>query len=207
MPKLLFICNPNNPTANSLEKADILNIIENFNGIVVIDEAYIDFSKESSFIQYINEFSNLVVLQTFSKAWGLAGIRLGMAFSSPEIISLFNKVKPPYNVNQLTQAVALRALQNPKRTERNIRAILKQRDFLIKNLEKMPFVQKIFPTDANFVLVRVAEANQLYQFLVEKGIIVRNRNSVTLCEGCLRITVGTAAENKQLLIALNKFNE
>ncbi len=207
LPKLLFICNPNNPTANSLEKADILNIIENFNGIVVIDEAYIDFSKESSFIQYINEFSNLVVLQTFSKAWGLAGIRLGMAFSSPEIISLFNKVKPPYNVNQLTQAVALRALQNPKRTERNIQAILKQRDFLIKNLEKMPFVQKIFPTDANFVLVRVAEANQLYQFLVEKGIIVRNRNSVTLCEGCLRITVGTAAENKQLLIALNKFNE
>lgn len=205
LPKLLFICNPNNPTANSLEKAAILEIIKNYNGIVVIDEAYIDFSKQSSFIPHINDFKNLVVMQTFSKAWGLAGIRLGMAFSSPEIISLFNKVKPPYNVNQLTQAVALRALQNPMRTTRNIKAILKQRDLLIKNLEKMPFVQKIFPTDANFVLVKVENANDLYRFLVEKGIIVRNRNKVTLCEGCLRITIGTATDNQQLITSLKLF--
>jgi histidinol-phosphate aminotransferase len=205
LPKLLFICSPNNPTANSLKKDAILEIIKNLNGIVVIDEAYIDFSKESSFISYINDFQNLVVMQTFSKAWGLAGIRLGMAFSSPEIVTLLNKVKPPYNINQLTQGVALRALQNPMRTERNIKAILKQRSFLIKNLAKLPFVQKIFSTDANFVLVKVQNANDLYHFLVEKGIIVRNRNSVTLCEGCLRITVGTAAENKQLLTGLKNF--
>lgn len=205
LPKLLFICNPNNPTANSLEKSAILEIIKKFNGIVVIDEAYIDFSKQSSFIPYINDYKNLVVMQTFSKAWGLAGIRLGMAFSSPEIISLFNKVKPPYNVNQLTQAVALRALQNPMRTTRNIKAILKQRDFLLKNLEKMPFVEQIFPTDANFVLVKVQNANVLYHFLVEKGIIVRNRNKVTLCEGCLRITIGTAADNQQLITGLKLF--
>jgi histidinol-phosphate aminotransferase len=204
-PKLLFICNPNNPTANSLDKEAIFEILKIFNGIIVIDEAYIDFSKQSSFVNHLNEFPNLVVLQTFSKAWGLAGIRLGMAFASPEIIALFNKVKPPYNINQLTQNVAFRALQNPMRIQRTVKAILRQRDLLIKNLEKLAFVQKIFPTDANFVLISVSKANEMYQYLVEKGIIVRNRNNVILCEGCLRITIGTAAENKKLLEALKQF--
>ncbi len=205
--KLLFVCSPNNPTGNSFNLKAIEELVEGFEGIVVVDEAYIDFAGQASCVNLLKEYKNLVVTQTFSKAWGLAGIRLGMAFAAKEIIDVLNKVKPPYNVNQLTQNAALEALQNVERYEWERANILQQRNFLKEELMGFDFVKKVFPSDANFLLVRVKEAQELYDYLTSKGIIVRNRSKVVLCEGCLRFTVGTEEENLELLEALRIYTE
>lgn len=197
--KLLFICSPNNPTANSFHTDDVELLIQKFPGIVVIDEAYINYSAQSSFIRLLPEYANLVVLQTFSKAWGLASLRLGMAFASELIIDYMNKVKPPYNINASTQQLAMQALDNISWVNEHIRETVKQRKFLAQALEALPMVQRIYPSDANFVLVKVNNAEHAYNFLVSRGIIVRDRSRVELCEGCLRITVGTTTENQQLI--------
>ncbi|MDX2069048.1 MAG: histidinol-phosphate transaminase [Haliscomenobacter sp.] len=203
--KILFICSPNNPTGNDVELERIRSLCAQFKGVVVVDEAYIDFSNQASCTSLLPEFPNLIVLQTFSKAWGMAGIRLGMAFASPEIIQLFNKVKPPYNINQLTQQIALEALETSQDDYRQILStLLSERERLVRGLGELKFVEKIFPSDANFILVKMDDPNGTYQFLVEEGIIVRNRNSVHLCAGSLRITVGRPEENDALLTALNK---
>lgn len=203
--KILFICSPNNPTGNDVELARIRSLCAQFKGIVVVDEAYIDFSQQASCTALLSEFPNLIVLQTFSKAWGMAGIRLGMAFASTEIIQLFNKVKPPYNINQLTQQIALEALETSQDDyQQLLSTLLSERERLIKGLGELNFVEKIFPSDANFILVKMDDPNGTYQYLVEEGIIVRNRNSVHLCAGSLRITVGRPEENDALLTALNK---
>ena len=199
--KILFICSPNNPSGNSIERDRILELINNFKGIVVVDEAYIDFSSQPSCLEWIGEMPNLVVMQTFSKAWGMAGIRLGMAFASTEIIDLMNKVKPPYNVNLLTQNAALKGLKNKAKMKKAMVEILAQREILSRKLLDFTFVQKIYPSDANFLLVKVKQPDEFYHYLTSKGIVVRSRNNVTLCEGCLRITVGTPDENAVLLAA------
>lgn len=200
--KLLFLCTPNNPTGNSFKIDTIHELCQKFQGIVVIDEAYIDFSAQASFISMLDQYPNLVVMQTFSKAWGLAGIRLGMAFASEEIIGLLNKVKPPYNVNQLTQKAALQALSNPAKQVEMVAILLKERIRLEETLKALPFVQKVFPSDANFILIRVADALGLYNDLVREKIIVRNRSNVHLCEGGIRISVGRPEENDQLIQVL-----
>jgi histidinol-phosphate aminotransferase len=202
--KVIFLCSPNNPTGNSLKRAEIEKIVTGFNGIVVIDEAYIDFSKEPSWLASLDQYPNIIVLQTFSKAWGMAALRCGMAFASEEIIAFFNKVKYPYNVNLLTQEAVYKQVENAEQKNEWVKALLLERKKLIEALENLSVVKNIYPTDANFVLVQVTDANGIYKQLVEKGIIVRNRNTVTLCEGCLRITVGTPSENKQLLTALQQ---
>ncbi len=203
--KIVFLCSPNNPTGNLLNRAEMLKIVNGFEGIVVIDEAYVDFSSEASWLADLDKFQNIIVLQTFSKAWGLASVRCGMAFASKEIISYFNKVKYPYNINILTQNFVSENLDLEARKNEWVEMLLAQRSLLSKELELLPFVEKIFPTDANFLLVKVPDANAVYNYLVDLGIIVRNRNTVSLCLGCLRITVGTAEENKTLLDALKKF--
>jgi histidinol-phosphate aminotransferase len=203
--KLIFICSPNNPTGNSIHREDIETILANFNGLVVVDEAYINFSRQKSFIQELTEYPNLVVLQTLSKAWGLAGLRVGMAFASEEIIEVFNKVKPPYNINEASQKLALEALNNVEQVNNWIKTTLAERDRLVLELKDMEFVLDIYPSDANFILVKTTDANNIYNFLVDQGIIVRNRSSVILCEGCLRITVGTPLENTSLLTHLKSF--
>ena len=200
--KVVFLCSPNNPTGNLLNTTDIEKILKGFDGIVVIDEAYIDFSDKASWISKLNKYPQMVILQTFSKAWGLAAARCGMAFASEEIISFFNKVKYPYNINILTQKLILEKLENIDIKENWVKEILSQRTLMIEELEQLSIVTHIYPTDANFVLVKVDDANLRYKQLVDKGIIVRNRNSVTLCENCLRITIGTAQDNKELLNAL-----
>ena len=202
--KILFLCSPNNPTGNSFKPALILELLAKFQGILVIDEAYIDFSEQPSCTQWLSDFPNLVVMQTFSKAWGLAAIRLGMAFGSAEIIGLMNKVKPPYNVNELTQRTALKALKNAEKTAVAIAEILSEREKLADILRGLDFVKKVHPSDANFLLVEVLQPNDLYNWLAMNGVVVRNRNNVVLCEGCLRITVGTAAENKTLVKAMKE---
>jgi histidinol-phosphate aminotransferase len=203
--KILFLCSPNNPTGNVIKWETIQTLAEQFSGIVAIDEAYIDFANQTSCLSILDKYPNLVVMQTFSKAWGLAGIRLGMAFASRAIIDLMNKVKPPYNVNQLTQKAAIQALTQVEKTNKKIQAILKQRAILENDFKKHPSVEKIYPSDANFLLVKTKNANDLYHFLVKNGIIVRNRSNILLCEGCLRITIGTAIENKALLKAWKLF--
>ena len=200
--KVVFLCSPNNPTANLLNTTEIEKILKGFDGIVVIDEAYIDFSDKASWLTKLNKYPQMVILQTFSKAWGLAAARCGMAFASEEIISFFNKVKYPYNINILTQKLILEKLENIDIKENWVKEILSQRTLMIEELEQLSIVTHIYPTDANFVLVKVDDANLRYKQLVDKGIIVRNRNSVTLCENCLRITIGTAQDNKELLNAL-----
>ncbi|MDR1500870.1 MAG: aminotransferase class I/II-fold pyridoxal phosphate-dependent enzyme, partial [Prevotella sp.] len=177
-------------------------VLNSFSGIVIVDEAYIDFASEKTWLNDLQKYPNLIVLQTFSKAWGLAAVRLGMAFASPEIIKLFNKVKYPYNVNILTQNFVKGELDKLELRKEWIQILLKGRDFLNEELIKLPFVEKIYPTDSNFILVRVTDANGLYKHLADKGVIVRNRNSVSLCAGCLRITVGTDEENKILIETL-----
>jgi histidinol-phosphate aminotransferase len=204
--KVVFLCSPNNPTGNDLDVKEMEYILDHFDGIVVIDEAYIDFSSRKSFLLQLDARPNLIVFQTFSKAWGLAAVRLGMAFASPEIIALFNKVKYPYNINLLTQFFVGEEIKNVKRKDELVDMILVQRTKLIKQLKTLPMVRKIYPTEANFVLVQVDDANTTYNYLVEKGMIVRNRNNISLCLGCLRITVGTARENTALIDALNKMN-
>lgn len=203
--KLLFICTPNNPTANNIDESAIIQLLENFPGIVVIDEAYIDFSTQKSSLSLLDQFPNLVIMQTFSKAWGLAGIRLGMGFASTAIIQLFNKVKPPYNINSLTQSAAQQALDNLDQKDQMLRDILEQRTLLQEALSKFDFVEHIYPSDTNFLLVRVTAPKAIYQFLLTQKIIVRDRSNTLLCEGCLRFTVGTAEENQQLISALQKF--
>lgn len=202
--KLIFLCSPNNPTGNNLSRKEIHKVLANFHGLVVVDEAYIDFSSAPSYIGELSKYPNLVVLQTFSKAWGAAAIRLGMAFASPEVIGLLNKIKYPYNINQLTQEFALRLLLNENKMKEQLVLLLEGRTLLERRLRELPCVKTIYPSDANFILVRVTDATGIYNRLVEKGIIVRNRTNVALCEGCLRITVGTEEENNQLLNELEK---
>ncbi|GAA4796747.1 histidinol-phosphate transaminase [Olivibacter ginsenosidimutans] len=203
--KLIFICSPNNPTGNSIHRKDIETVIAHFNGLVVIDEAYINFAKQKSFIQELTEYNNLVVLQTLSKAWGLAALRIGMAFSSAEIIQVFNKIKPPYNINEASQQLALEALEKVDQVNAWIKETVAERDQLADKLLALSFVQLVYPSDANFILVRVTEPKVIYQYLVDRGIIVRDRSSVIRCEGCLRITIGTPEENRQLLEALTDY--
>jgi histidinol-phosphate aminotransferase len=205
--KLIFICSPNNPTGNSINRADIETILANFNGVVVVDEAYINYSRQKSFIQELQEYANLVVLQTLSKAWGLAALRVGMAFASEEIIEVFNRVKPPYNINEASQQLALEALQNVEQVNEWIKKILKERDALVLELKNFDFVIDIYPSDASFILVKTVDADGIYKYLTQKGIIVRNRNKVELCEGCLRITVGTTEENQALINSLKKLKD
>ncbi len=202
--KLLFLCSPNNPTANSLDSNKVKELIKGFRGIVVIDEAYIDFSKSESWIGRLEEFPNLIVIQTLSKAYGLAAIRLGICYASPYIISVLNKIKPPYNINQLTQSVALKALKERSVVLESIDAIIKERQLLLNQLKTIELVKYIYPTDANFILIKVDDANARYQQLIDKGIVVRNRTSQLGCENCLRITVGTKKENETLVNTLKQ---
>lgn len=205
--KVIFLCSPNNPTGNLLNRTEMLKVIHNFHGVVVIDEAYIDFSSEKSWLADLDSYPNVIVFQTFSKAWGLASLRCGMAFASEEIISYFNKVKYPYNVNILTQNFVKEQLEEEARKNDWVKMILEQRIYLVEALKRLPLVEKVYPTDANFLLVKVPDANAVYNYLVDKGIIVRNRNSISLCLGCLRITVGTKDENKILLDELLKYKK
>jgi len=200
--KLIFICSPNNPTGNSIVRTDIETVLANFKGLVVIDEAYINFAKQHTFIQELTEYPHLVILQTFSKAWGLAGLRLGMAFASRTVIDIMNKVKAPYNISQSTQDLALAALQNVGQVNEWIKITVAERELLSKDLLELPQVKKVYPSDANFVLAEVEDAAGTYDALVNQGIIIRDRSKVTLCDGCLRITVGTPQENTILLSAL-----
>ncbi|UZH55025.1 histidinol-phosphate transaminase [Salinimicrobium tongyeongense] len=202
--KIIFLCSPNNPTGNSFSEASVEKILKNFNGLVVIDEAYIDFSAEESWLQRLEGFPNLVITQTLSKAYGLAGIRLGICYASEEIINLLNKIKPPYNVNELTQQRALDRLSKPEEVNREVQLILQERELLQDNLSKMAFVKEIFPSDANFLLVRVEDATAKYRQLLEAGVVVRNRSSQQLCENTLRFTVGTPEENQELLKKLRQ---
>jgi len=204
--RLIFLCSPNNPTGNSLNREDIETILANFDGLVVIDEAYINFSRQKSFIQELTEYGNLVVLQTLSKAWGLAGLRLGMAFASEEIIEVLNKIKPPYNINQATQELALQALDRVEVVNAWIRETVAERDQLAVNLQKLDIVLHVYPSDANFLLVKTVAPRPLYEYLVGEGIIVRDRSRVELCEGCLRITIGTPDENRILLTAMERYH-
>ena len=203
--KIIWLCSPNNPTGNSLNADEILKVLQWFRGIVVVDEAYIDFSTKQSFTSFIAQYPNLVVLQTLSKAWGNAAIRLGMAFASVEVIEVLNKIKYPYNINILTQEHAKKVLTSATQTTKWIETIIAERKQLIKKLKELDLVKHIYPTDANFVLVKVDNAVITYNWLVNKGIIIRNRNNVSLCENCLRITVGTPAETDELIAALKEF--
>jgi len=200
--KLLWLCTPNNPSGNDFPQASMERLIRDFPGIVVIDEAYVDFAGRDSYISWLERFPNLVVMQTFSKAWGLAGIRLGMAFASAEIIRLLNAVKPPYNVNRLTQQAALDALRQKAQQQQEVRTILGQRALVQQYLASLEFVQRIYPSSANFILAKVDDPRATYQYLMERGIIVRDRSRQPGCEGCLRFTVGTPEENEKLFKAL-----
>ena len=203
--KVIFICSPNNPTANSFKESDIIKILLNFNGIVVLDEAYIDFASHKGFLRYLNDYPNLVILQTFSKAWGMAGIRLGIGFGNAELINILNKIKYPYNVSMLTQKTALEMLERKSEMEMWVRSILDQRNFLEENLRQLSFVQKVYPSDANFLLVRVNDPVSVYSYLGSSKMIIRNRSKMPLCEDCIRITVGTAIENKILIDNMLKY--
>ncbi len=202
--KAMFICSPNNPTGNSLCRKEIESLLKKFDGLVVVDEAYIDFSSSESLLKDLEQYPNLIVLQTFSKAWGCAAIRLGMAFASPEIIAIFNKIKYPYNVNRLTQEEAMKVLQQPEQIKEWVNTLLEERTRVMDEFVKLPCCVRVFPTDANFFLAKVYEATQIYNYLVSEGIIVRNRTNVALCNDCLRITIGTKEENDALLNALRK---
>jgi histidinol-phosphate aminotransferase len=203
--KLIFLCNPNNPTANLLDKKQIKYVVDNFEGIVILDEAYIDFTDMESSIQWLNEYPNLIVLQTFSKAWGMAGMRLGMAFSNPEIIQLFNKVKAPYNLSVLTQNKALELIKNNKeKVKSNLQVLVQERAKLIEALNKFLMVEHIYPTSTNFILVRFTNHSRVFKTLVEAGLIVRDRSKALNCGNCLRITVGTPNENELLIDVLSK---
>ena len=202
--KAMFICSPNNPTGNSLCRKEIESLLKKFDGLVVVDEAYIDFSSSESLLKDLEQYPNLIVLQTFSKAWGCAAIRLGMAFASPEIIAIFNKIKYPYNVNRLTQEEAIKVLKQPEQIKEWVNTLLEERTRVMEEIVKLSCCVRVFPTDANFFLAKVYEATQIYNYLVGEGIIVRNRTNVALCNDCLRITIGTKEENDALLDALRK---
>ena len=203
--KIIWICSPNNPTGNSLDRIDIETILNHFDGIVVIDEAYINFSKQKSFVQSLIDYPNLVVLQTLSKAWGLAGLRLGMCFANPDIIGYMNKVKAPYNINIVTQELALQALEEVGQVNDMIKLLVDMRNALAQVIASMPHVIQVFPSDTNFILVKIPHARKLYEFLMSRGIIVRDRSSLALCEDSLRITVGTEQENTLLVDVMNEW--
>ncbi len=200
--KLLFICSPNNPTGNLIASKCILRLLKSFNGLVVIDEAYIDFASHESWVAKLDEFPNLIITQTLSKAYGMAGIRLGICYASMEIISVLNKIKPPYNINKLTQQCAIEQLQNTTKIKSDISSLKEIKDSLLKVLVKVYFIEKVYPTDANFILLKVDNAEKRYTQLLENGIVVRNRSSQPLCENTLRITIGTTSENKKLITIL-----
>jgi len=204
--KVIFLCSPNNPTGNLIDRDVIHRILNAFEGIVVIDEAYADFASEASWLEELDRYPRMVILQTFSKAWASASVRCGMAFGSEEVIACFNKVKYPYNVNLLTQRFVSEQLDYPDRKESWVKMLIEQRDLLRKRLAALPFVEEIYPSDANFLLVKMKEVNRVYGYLQGLGIIVRNRNNVSLCRGCLRITVGTAEEMDELLDKLKSFS-
>ena len=203
--KIIWLCSPNNPTGNSLDRDEMLRVVEHFDGIVIIDEAYIDFAQQKSLRPELPTHPNLIILQTMSKAWGSAAIRLGMAFASPEIIAIYNKVKYPYNVNLLTQQQALKALEDPFEVDKWVKTLLTERYRVMQAFTELPICQQIFKTDANFFLARMTDAKKIYDYLVDKGIIVRNRSRIQLCDNCLRITIGTRTENNELLAALRQF--
>jgi histidinol-phosphate aminotransferase len=205
--KMIFLCSPNNPTGNALDQAEVVRIITKFNGLVILDEAYIDFCSEKSLLVNLSGYPNLVILQTLSKAWGLAGIRLGMAFASYEIISILSKIKYPYNINLLTQEKALEMLQSPDQKENWVQIILQQKETLVSELLALPLVVHLYPSDANFILVKTTAAKMIYQALVDRQIIVRDRSKVALCGEALRITVGTEGENQQLIEALKEIGK
>ena len=202
--KIIWICSPNNPTGNSIVRKEIVRTIEGFEGIVIVDEAYSDFSSQRSLRADLAKYPNLIVLNTFSKAWGCAAIRLGMAFASKEIIDLFNKVKYPYNVNQLTQRQALEALSDPFTVDKWVRMLKQERERMMDAFRLLPICQKVYPTDANFFLAKMDDAQKTYNYLVDYGVIVRNRTRVQLCQNCLRITIGSKAENNELIAALRQ---
>lgn len=202
--KAIFICSPNNPTANLLDQTEIIKLISSFEGLVVVDEAYIDFSPESSLLPELDQYENLIILQTFSKAWGMAGIRLGMAFAHPDIIRIFNKIKYPYNINILTQEKALELLDRAEEKEAWVNTIVEERGKMVRKLFKLPFVQVVYPSDANFILVKMHDARGIYEYLTEQKIIVRDRSKIALCDDCLRITIGSKEENKKLRKALKE---
>lgn len=204
--KIVWLCSPNNPTGNALDQNAMREVLDNFDGITVIDEAYADFSEKTSARTLLDTYNHLVVLQTMSKAWGCAAIRLGMAFAAEEVIKVMNKVKYPYNVNSLTQRKALEMLRDPFETDRYVRMILAERERMVPAFKQLPICIKVYPTDANFFLAKMTDANTIYNYLVEQGIIVRNRSRVTLCGNCLRITVGTRTENSALIGALRSYN-
>ena len=197
--KIIFLCSPNNPTGNSFSDESIVFLLQNYKGLVVIDEAYIDFSEKESWINKLEEYPNLVITQTLSKAYGLAGIRLGICYGSSKVISVLNKIKPPYNVNELSQKRALIRLDNTEKIKHEINSIIGQREELLKVLLKVNFVEKIYPTEANFILIKVDDANKRYNELINKGIVIRNRTTQPLCDNCLRLTIGTEVENKKLI--------
>ena len=203
--RLIFLCSPNNPTSNSLEREAVLKIIDGVNCMVVVDEAYIDFSQGPGLLSLLKEKPNLVLLQTLSKAWGLAGIRLGMLFAHPDLVGYISRVKYPYNVNQLTIDAAQKGLDDKVQRSLWIEEILEERSRMATQLESLPFVTEVYPSDANFLLIKVEDPSAVYQFLMNKGIIIRDRSSVPLCEGCLRITIGSKEENRALIFALNTF--
>lgn len=203
--RLIWICSPNNPTGNSIDREEIVKVLQRFEGIVIVDEAYSDFSKVKPFRQELALYPNLIVLNTMSKAWGCAALRLGMAFASKEIVDLFNKVKYPYNVNLLAQQKALELLKDPFEVDKWVRLLLQERGRMIEAFRLLPICEGIYPTDANFFLARMTDAQSIYDYLVDRGIIVRNRTRVVLCQNCLRITIGTKTENNELLAALRAY--
>ena len=204
--KIIWICSPNNPTGNSIDRQDIEMVLNNFDGFVVVDEAYINFARQRSFLTDLNEYPNLVVLQTLSKAWGLAGLRLGMAFASKEIVAFLNKVKPPYNISQPVQDLVLKALDEIGEVNDMIRILVESRNHLAQSLRDMAQVTYVYPSDANFLLVRFKNAKLMYTYLLGKGIVLRDRSNVVLCDQCLRVTVGSDVENEKLLTAINEFS-
>lgn len=205
--KLIFLCSPNNPSGNLLIEEDVIALITSFSGLVILDEAYIDFADCKGFLPKLTDYPNLVILQTFSKAWGLAGIRLGTCFATSEIIQVLSKIKPPYNINTLTQEVALSYLKQADQKDQWVKAIIYERTRLVEALGKLKCITFVFPSDANFILVKVSDARKVYQHLLTQGIIVRDRSNVILCEECLRITIGTATENKTLIESLTTYEK
>ena len=203
--KIIWLCSPNNPTGNSLNRDEMLKVLDAFGGIVIVDEAYIDFARQLSMRQELVRHPNLIILQTRSKAWGSAAIRLGMAFASKEIIAIYNKVKYPYNVNLLTQQQAMAMLKDPFEVDKWVKLLLSERVRLMQAFQELPLCEKIYPTDANFFLARVTDAQHIYDYLVDRGIIVRNRSKIQLCSNCLRITIGSHTENNELIAALRQF--
>ncbi|MFM7023689.1 MAG: histidinol-phosphate transaminase [Flavobacteriales bacterium] len=200
--RLIFVCSPNNPTGNDINPDSIKQLLNNFNGLVVVDEAYIDFSFQESWTSFLDIYPNLFVMQTFSKAWGLAALRMGIGYGSKDIIKILNKIKPPYNINEITQQTVLKEMENLKGLKTFVDKLIGEREKLAEELSKLSCVLHVYPSDSNFILAKVKDANATYNYLVQKGIIVRNRTTVILCEGCIRITVGTPEENKEVINAL-----